>query len=140
MSSNETAHAHHVTPLWILMGVWASLMVLTGITVWVAHFDFGAFNTVVAMAVATIKASLVALFFMGLFWDERVNLFSFLTTLVFVGLFFVFVFADTMTRGAVDPIERNFVKEMPPAPTAGQLGKKPEHHAAPAGHEAPAGH
>ncbi|MFM7200392.1 MAG: cytochrome C oxidase subunit IV family protein [Myxococcota bacterium] len=143
MSSNSHAEAHHVTPLWIYLGVWISLMVLTAITVWIAQFDFGAYNAVVAMAVATIKASLVAAFFMHLYWDEKMNTIAFLSSFFFVGLFFTFTFADGMTRGQVDPVEKNFIESpnkefLPPlaAPkTAGSQGKKPEHHeAAPAGH------
>lgn len=157
MSSNENAHAHHVTPLWIYIGVWVSLMILTAVTVWVAQFDFGAMNGVVAMTVATIKASLVALFFMHLYWDEKMNLLAFVASLLFVGLFFVFTFADEMTRGKVDPLEANFAemrKEdqlLGKPDTAYNKGKRPDHAAhggAPAGHggeghggeAAPAGH
>lgn len=135
VSTAEHSHVHHITPLWIYVGVWLALMFLTAVTVWVAQFDFGAFNAVVAMGVATVKASLVALIFMGLWWDERFNLLAFVGSLVFVGLFFLFTFADEMTRGQIDPIEANFVKEMPAADTAYKRGKRPEHHeAAPAGH------
>lgn len=141
MSSNENAHAHHVTPLWIYIGVWVALMFLTGVTVWVAQFDFGSLNGVVAMIVATIKASLVALFFMHLFWDERLNLMAFVASLFFVGLFFTFTFADEMTRGGVDPLEANFVemrKEdqlLGKPDTAYNRGVRPEHEAGAAGAE-----
>ena len=43
-----------------------ALLVLTGITVYVAGQDFGALNTPVALTVAVIKATLVVWLFMGL--------------------------------------------------------------------------
>jgi len=131
--SNGTTH--HVLPLRMYIGVWLTLMLLTAVTVWVSFFDFGSFNMIVAMSVATLKATLVALFFMHLFFDDRFNLLAFLGAFVFVGLFFTFTFIDEMTRGQYDPIEANFVKEMPPSSTAGQQGKKPpvEGHSSEAG-------
>ena len=50
-----------------------SLLILTFITVWVSYYNFGIFNIVVAMAVASVKATLVALFFMHLKYDNRTN-------------------------------------------------------------------
>ena len=37
-------------------------MVLTLVTVWVSGFDLGPLNTVVALAIAGVKATLVVLF------------------------------------------------------------------------------
>ncbi len=62
---SHDAH-HHVTPLVVYWGVFGALLVLTAVTVWIAQFHFGAATTLIAMAVATVKASLVALFFMHL--------------------------------------------------------------------------
>jgi cytochrome c oxidase subunit IV len=64
-SPHDTHGAHpHIVPVSTYLLVFGALMVLTGVTVWVATLDFGAFNTVVAMAIAITKASLVVLFFM----------------------------------------------------------------------------
>ncbi len=46
--------------------VWASLIVLTAVTWMVSYLHLGLFNPVVALLIASIKASLVALFFMHL--------------------------------------------------------------------------
>jgi cytochrome c oxidase subunit 4 len=104
-------HAHHVTPMPVYFAVFGALMVLTGITVWVAQFDFGAANTLVAMLVATIKASLVALIFMHLLYEERLNSVAFGFGLIFVALFFIFTLADVLTRGFIDPIQEHGVIE-----------------------------
>ena len=47
-------------------------MILTGITVGAAYIDLGSGNVVVALIIATGKASLVALFFMHLRWEKLV--------------------------------------------------------------------
>ena len=59
-AAGEHAHGeHHITPLWLYNTIFGALLVLTVVTVWIAQFDFGSANTVIAMFVATIKASLV---------------------------------------------------------------------------------
>ncbi|MGH9795004.1 MAG: cytochrome C oxidase subunit IV family protein [Candidatus Acidiferrales bacterium] len=55
---------HHIVPLKIYFAVFAALMTGTTLTVWAAFFDFGPLNTVIALAIAGIKATLVILFFM----------------------------------------------------------------------------
>jgi cytochrome c oxidase subunit 4 len=68
--SHDDAHHPHVLPIKLLVGVWAALMVLTVLTVAVAKLDLGAADLAVAMAIALVKATLVALIFMHLLWDK----------------------------------------------------------------------
>ncbi len=56
------AHASHSNALSLAIG--AVLLVLTFITVKAAFIDLGVFNPIVALLIATIKATLVVLFFM----------------------------------------------------------------------------
>ena len=105
-----SAHAHskdepHVLPVSLYLAVWGGLVVLTAITVVVAHYDFGQWNTVVAMVVATIKASLVALYFMHLRYDNKLYLIILLASLLFVSIFFTPTLIDLHTRDALDPIK-----------------------------------
>ena len=109
-------HKPHVLPLKIYLGVAVSLMILTVITVWVSYMDFGVFNIIVAMGVATIKATLVVLFFMHLKYDEKFNAIVFVGCLSFLAVFFVLTLADTMERGRVDPLERNQIELAPGRP------------------------
>ena len=60
MSENQ----HHVVPLWLYAAVGATLLVMTGVTYFVATLDLGPFNTMVALAIASFKATLVVLIFM----------------------------------------------------------------------------
>ena len=50
-----------------------ALMVLTIITVWVSLFDFGMWNNLVAVLVATVKASLVVRIFMHGRFEDRIT-------------------------------------------------------------------
>lgn len=71
------AHAHaagHVLPPRVLLGTAAALLALTATTVALSLVDFGRVNVVIALAVATAKASLVALFFMHLRYGRRFHL------------------------------------------------------------------
>jgi cytochrome c oxidase subunit 4 len=59
------AHAeHHVVSWRVYVLIFATLSVLTGVTVLVTGFDFGPLNLLVALGVAVTKASLVVLYFM----------------------------------------------------------------------------
>jgi cytochrome c oxidase subunit 4 len=55
-------HTGHSQAFYLAIGV--ALLVFTAITVKAAFIDLGAFNPVVALLIATIKATLVVLFFM----------------------------------------------------------------------------
>jgi cytochrome c oxidase subunit 4 len=58
--------SHRWRPPPTLLGTWAALLVLLGLTVTLAYQRLGAFNTPAALAIATVKALLVAAVFMEL--------------------------------------------------------------------------
>jgi cytochrome c oxidase subunit 4 len=86
----------HVVDFRVLLAVFAALVVLTAITVAVSYFSFGPLNLLVAMGVATIKALLVALYFMHLRYDSAFNAFIFVVGVVFLALFLVITMLDTI--------------------------------------------
>jgi cytochrome c oxidase subunit 4 len=86
----------HVVDARVLVAVFAGLIVLTVITVAVSYFDFGAMNLFVAMGVATLKAALVALWFMHLRYDNPFHAFLFLVAVVFLGLFLSITMLDSI--------------------------------------------
>jgi cytochrome c oxidase subunit 4 len=63
----------HIVSTRVYLGVFAALLALTGITVWAARHDYGAFNTPVAMGIAILKAVLVILFFMHVKYSSRLT-------------------------------------------------------------------
>lgn len=140
--AGDSGHSHiHVSPVRLYVAVWVALMVLTAITVGVAQVDFGALNVVVAMAVATIKASLVVLFFMHLKYDKPFHAVAFGIGIVFFGIFLGLQLLDVGTRTDPEPA-RNFAVIPTPTPWVAPAhgGAATEHSAAPAGEkkEAPA--
>jgi cytochrome c oxidase subunit 4 len=86
----------HVAPLPVLLAVWAALLVLTVVTVAVTWVDLGVFNLWMALAIATVKASLVALYFMHLRWDRPFNAIVFVASIAFVMLFVGLALVDTV--------------------------------------------
>ncbi len=93
-SSHDDARPH-VTSLKLLVGVWGSLVLLTWLTVAATYFDLGGYALVVALAIATVKATVVALFFMHLRWEKPFNAIVFLTAILFLGLFLGGTLIDT---------------------------------------------
>jgi caa(3)-type oxidase subunit IV len=112
-------HEHHITGPRTYGAILGALLVLTVITVWVAQFDFGAANTVVALLVASFKGALVALFFMHLRHD-KFSAVIFVGGLFFLGVFLIFSLFDISTRQTVLPSNlKQPVEAFPGAP----LGK-----------------
>lgn len=94
----DAPHAHglgHVMPAKVLLAVWATLVVLTWVTVAATRVDLGSGNLWLAMTIATFKAGLVILYFMHLRYDRPINAIIFLGTLFFVYLFVGLALMDT---------------------------------------------
>lgn len=104
-TETHDAEAPHVASIGSYLTVWATLLVLTLVTVVVSEFDFGAVNLLIAMGVATLKASLVALVFMHLFHDQKFHSFVFVCALIFLGLFISFTMFDTDKRARLESIQ-----------------------------------
>ena len=115
MSSNQDAHAHdgdhvaedgmvhvHVHPASLYIKIFVALVFFTLLTVGLSRIHLGHWNFFIAVVVATIKAALVATFFMHLKDDNRFNVLIFLSSLVFMGVFFVYTMNDTQHRGQWD--------------------------------------
>jgi cytochrome c oxidase subunit 4 len=98
---NHEHGKHHIIPISVYVGVLLILLVGTVITVAVAQVDFGAMNTVIAMLVATVKASFVLAFFMHLKYDNLLNRVIFGSGFFFLMLLIAFSAADIFTRVAV---------------------------------------
>ena len=93
---HEESQLSHLMPVSLLLAVFAALIVLTVLTVAVSYFDFGAVNLLVALGVATVKATLVALYFMHLLYDKPFNLIVFVIGIAFLGLFLAITMLDTV--------------------------------------------
>jgi cytochrome c oxidase subunit 4 len=132
MTAEKAQPHHHILPLKTYLVVGAALLVLTVITVTVAQIDLGPYNLVVALSIATIKAVLVAFFFMHLLYDNKLYLLIYTSALFFLGIFIIFTLFDTMRRGDIyqdvaSPIEEEAViYETVPADSA-ELSQPDDH-------------
>jgi cytochrome c oxidase subunit 4 len=86
----------HVVPPAVLLAVFAALVVLTVVTVAAAGqwFNFGSWSLWIALTIATVKASLVALYFMHLRYDQPFYGLIFVTALLFLAIFLGIVLLD----------------------------------------------
>ncbi|MDJ0835102.1 MAG: cytochrome C oxidase subunit IV family protein [Acidobacteriota bacterium] len=88
----------HVQSPKVYLGVLLGLFVLTVATVAVSYLDLGVLNDVVAIAVASCKATLVILFFMHGRFEDRITWAFIWYPLVLVGLLLGGVFLDYANR------------------------------------------
>lgn len=119
--STHTGHAqdprietrNHVVTL-------VALLVLTLITVGASYINFGSAsaNVVIALTVATIKASIVSLFFMHLLHDRPVNAVIALAGFLFLGIFLMFDFIDVGSRIDLKPTNLHPAATAPATPGA----------------------
>lgn len=137
--SHSEPHVHGGPKMYL--GILGALLFLTVVTVGASLVNFGSgmANVVIAMLIASIKASLVALFFMHLRWDKPMSAIIFCGTLFFLGLFLIGCYTDQIARPWLQPTNL----KVPPAavtPQGGQLAPVPAAGpAAPGGQGAPAG-
>ncbi|MDX1969223.1 MAG: cytochrome C oxidase subunit IV family protein [Planctomycetaceae bacterium] len=103
-----TDHAHaedhgdagHVMPPSILIGTFLALVGLTILTVGSSYFPLGSIELFVAMGIATVKAGLVAVYFMHLRYDKPLNALLLIFSLGFVALFICLTLIDSQSYQA----------------------------------------
>ncbi len=123
-AGHDEGHEAHLVPVRYLVGTGLALIVLTVITVALHEVDFGELNLTVALVIALIKATLVALIFMHLRWDRPFNLLVLVGSTLFVVLMLAFTMMDvrqympTIFNGNAPEAESQLVKFAPGAPVA----------------------
>lgn len=85
--------AHPATVKSLLL-VFTALILLTWLTVFQSTLKLGSIELVVSLTIATVKASLVILFFMHMIHDKPLNAIVFLSSFIFVALFLGFILMD----------------------------------------------
>jgi len=128
-AQDHAAHDHSKTYLNVLI----ALAVGTALTVAISHVHLGrAGNIAVGLLVATIKASLVVMFFMHLKYEQRwwagIVLFPLLLVLIIIGSNLPDTGMNGPGRGEGDPDRTDLIYPADPA-------IKHAGHAAPAGHK-----
>jgi cytochrome c oxidase subunit 4 len=92
--------SHHIVPLKINLTTLSVLVALTAITVITAKFVHlgGAGNLILAMAIASVKATIVLGWFMHLKYDGLMNRVIAVCALAFLALFVGFAYIDLFYR------------------------------------------
>lgn len=99
-STTPVQHDHdtdaHVLPPRVLLATWGGLMILTVVTVAVTKVDLGSLNLWIALLIATVKATIVALYFMHLRYDSPFHGLVLAVALLFVAIFIGIALLDTV--------------------------------------------
>jgi cytochrome c oxidase subunit IV len=91
--------SEHVSSLKLYIGIWIALLIGTALTVIVAKIPLGPFNAVVALSIATIKATLVVLFFMHVkYTHEKMTRVVIISAIFFLAILLALSMADYATR------------------------------------------
>jgi caa(3)-type oxidase subunit IV len=100
--ADDGAVHSHVASVQFYVGIFLALVCLTVLTVKVSYYDFGEANIAIALIIATMKAGLVATFFMHLAHDKLFNTLAFISAFLFLSVFIMLTYDDLGRRGQVD--------------------------------------
>jgi cytochrome c oxidase subunit 4 len=91
--SETNEHGHHIVGPGVYVLILFALLAGTALTVWASFIDLGFWNPIIALAIATSKATLVVLFFMGVKYSTKLTKLT-----VFAGIFtFIVLISMTLT-------------------------------------------
>jgi cytochrome c oxidase subunit IV len=95
---SEPDYVGHIIPTKFYVVIWAILIALTLTTVYAATVELGIFNIVVALVIATIKGSLVVLFFMHLRYSTKLTMVTLVASLFWLFILFSLTMTDYISR------------------------------------------
>lgn len=95
---SEQEHTEHIVKPGTYLGIITTLLVLTGLTVFAAFVDLGRFNIVVALGIATIKGTLVVLFFMHAKYSPRRTQLVIVSGIFWLALLLFMTLSDYVSR------------------------------------------
>ena len=79
--------------------VFGTLLLLTFVTTAVGMINLGRLNVVVALVIAVIKATLVVLFFMHIYWSTKLTKVVVVSGLAWLALLLWLTLTDVLSRG-----------------------------------------
>jgi len=94
-------HGHeepHLVAYGMYVKVWLVLVMFTGITVAVSALDMYKYTVFTAMLIASVKVTLVVLYFMHIRFESRLYPIMIFTALVTYGIFIGLTFSDYLYR------------------------------------------
>ncbi|MDE3178159.1 MAG: cytochrome C oxidase subunit IV family protein [Acidobacteriota bacterium] len=94
-------HGSHIESKKLYIAIWIILLCFTALTTGVAFIDLGPLNTIVALAIAVIKAGLVVLFFMHARHSEKLVRVVIGVAIFWLLILIVITIADFSTRNLI---------------------------------------
>jgi cytochrome c oxidase subunit 4 len=92
--------AEHIIPRKVYIVVWIALMALMTLTAGLSRIDLGEWSTVVALAIAVIKALLVILFFMHVRYEsQKITWVVVIAGFFWLGILLALTMTDYLSRG-----------------------------------------
>lgn len=91
--------SEHIVSIKVYLVIFFSLLLGTTLTVLAAFHDFPwQFNTIIALTIASVKATLVVLYFMHVRYSNRLVWVILIAALFWMGILFALTFSDYATR------------------------------------------
>ena len=90
--------SEHIVSPKIYLVIFLTLMAGTAITVWAAFHNFGKFNIVIALAIATFKATLVVLYFMHARYSPKRTQLVIVCSVFWLAIMLALTLSDYQTR------------------------------------------
>ena len=90
--------SEHIVPPKVYVGIFLSLMVLTAATVAAAYVNLGSFNIVIALAIASLKATLVVLYFMHARYSPKRTQLVIIAAVFWLAIMLALTLSDYVTR------------------------------------------
>jgi cytochrome c oxidase subunit IV len=94
----ESDVSDHIVPPKVYVGIFLSLMVLTAATVAAAYVNLGPFNIVIALAIASLKATLVVLYFMHARYSPKRTQLVIICAVFWLAIMLALTLSDYVTR------------------------------------------
>lgn len=91
--------SEHIVSPKIYAVIFLTLMAGTGFTVWAAFQNFGRFNIIIALAIATFKATLVVLYFMHARYTPKRTQMVIVCAIFWLAIMLSLTLSDYRTRG-----------------------------------------
>ena len=102
--------SEHIASPKMYVGIFLALMFCTAATVWAAYVNLGQFNIIIALAIATFKATLVVLFFMHAKYSPGRTQLVIFCAIFWLGIMLALTLTDYETRHEIS-------RQSPSAPT-----------------------
>jgi cytochrome c oxidase subunit 4 len=93
----------HVSSIKLYVTIFMTLMVLTAVTIVVAYVNLGQWNKIVALGIASFKATLVVLYFMHVKYASRMTKLIVVTGFFFLAILLAETMVDYGSRTWVNP-------------------------------------